>query len=291
MAWVRIDDSFPDHPKAVQAGPMACWLYVCGIAYANRFLTDGFIPNRQIWRLVDCDGVDDLAASLVGAGLWEVADGGYQIHDYLDYQSSAEKVKSDREATRKRVEAHRNRESGKFSDKPNVTPLHQRYDGVSNGDVTTAPHTYTHTDTQTSQETPTPREKGTKRTKTGKQAKQTFEYPAWFEDVWRSYPNKANKYEAFLALEALGSDEPFLDKIKDAIAWQRRSDQWTKDGGRFVPMMTTWLNKRRWEDSPSEVLRSTGKSQMEQQMDVIAEVFGLDTTPTEDVYETTGVVR
>jgi len=36
MAWVRLDDGFPDHPKALQAGPLACWLYVCGIAYANR---------------------------------------------------------------------------------------------------------------------------------------------------------------------------------------------------------------------------------------------------------------
>lgn len=96
MAWVRIDDSFPDHPKAVQAGPVACWLYVCGIAYANRFLTDGFIPKRQIWRLIESDDADQLAAALVDAGLWEETDGGYQIHDYLEYQPSAEKVKAAR---------------------------------------------------------------------------------------------------------------------------------------------------------------------------------------------------
>ena len=96
MAWVRIDDSFPDHPKAVQAGPLACWLYVCSIAYANRYLTDGFIPERQIWRLIDSDDAEALADALIDSGLWEQADGGYQIHDYLDYQPSAERVKADR---------------------------------------------------------------------------------------------------------------------------------------------------------------------------------------------------
>ena len=28
----------------------------------------------------------------------------------------------------------------------------------------------------------------------------------------------------------------------------RASDQWTRDGGRYVPHPATWLNGRRWED-------------------------------------------
>ena len=85
MAWVRIDDGFPDHPKALEAGPLACWLYVCGIAYSNRYLTDGFIPERQVSRLSECRKPFALASVLVSVGLWERVENGYQIHDYLEY--------------------------------------------------------------------------------------------------------------------------------------------------------------------------------------------------------------
>src|SRR3990167_2964612 len=52
MAWVRLDEEFPDHPKIVSAGPLAAWLYVAGLCYCNRLLTNGFIPEDQISRLI-----------------------------------------------------------------------------------------------------------------------------------------------------------------------------------------------------------------------------------------------
>lgn len=126
MTWVRLDDSFPDHPKALQVGPLACWLYVCGIAYANRHLTDGFIPARQVVRLIDAKKVEALAAALVDAQLWEVVDGGYEIHDYLVYQPSAEKVKKERAGNADRQARYRNRHAVSNEDS----------NGVTNADVT-----------------------------------------------------------------------------------------------------------------------------------------------------------
>ena len=57
MSWVKIDDHFSDHPKVVQAGPEAAWLYICGLCYCAKYLTDGFIPKRQVKRLADVDDV------------------------------------------------------------------------------------------------------------------------------------------------------------------------------------------------------------------------------------------
>jgi hypothetical protein len=34
----------------------------------------------------------------------------------------------------------------------------------------------------------------------------------------------------------------------------KNSQQWTKDGGQFIPMPATWLNGRRWEDETPKVL-------------------------------------
>src|SRR5881227_2979134 len=79
MPWVRLADDFPDHPKVVQAGPLAAWLYVCALSYANRYATDGFIPAGQVRRLADIDEPLVLAQRLVDAGMWEPVDGGYRI--------------------------------------------------------------------------------------------------------------------------------------------------------------------------------------------------------------------
>ncbi len=137
MGWVRLDDSFPDHPKAVQAGPTACWMYICGIAYANRFLTDGFIPERQVARLCDAKKPETLAAMLVEVGLWEPTTGGYLIHDYLDYQSSAEKVKRERSSNARRQAEWKEKNGGSngvTNDSDNGAS-----NGVTNGPVTPAP--------------------------------------------------------------------------------------------------------------------------------------------------------
>lgn len=110
MTWVRIDDGFTDHPKVVQAGPIAGWLYVCGLTYASRYLTDGFLSYGTVRRLcAEIKRPEVVAQTLVQCGLWEAADGGYQIHDYLTYNPSADKVRAERDATARRVAAHRDR--------------------------------------------------------------------------------------------------------------------------------------------------------------------------------------
>jgi len=117
MAWVKISDDFYDHPKFAEAGPVGLALWTVGLAYANRNLTDGFIPRAAARRLLDYEhlaietgAVGDLATfgedidadwaigKLVDAGLWEPARGGWQIHDYLEYQPSAAEVIALREA-------------------------------------------------------------------------------------------------------------------------------------------------------------------------------------------------
>ena len=45
-----------------------------------------------------------------------------------------------------------------------------------------------------------------------------------------------------------------MEQILNAVEIQKQSDQWTKDGGQFIPLPATWLNNSRWED---DVLPST----------------------------------
>jgi hypothetical protein len=98
MPWVKLDDQFTDHPKVLACGPLASWLYVCGLAYCARLLTDGFIPEGQVRKLADVDDAKALANQLVAVNLWERCDGGYRVHDYHDYQPTREKALAIREA-------------------------------------------------------------------------------------------------------------------------------------------------------------------------------------------------
>lgn len=99
---MKLDDAFADHPKVMAAGPLASWLHVCALLYCSRLLTDGYIPIAQVRKLADIDGAIDLADRLVEVGLWDRADDGYQVHDYLDYNPSREDTLRRREYDRSR---------------------------------------------------------------------------------------------------------------------------------------------------------------------------------------------
>ena len=86
---------------------------------------------------------------------------------------------------------------------------------------------------------PTPR-------KRGREAVHAF--PPGFEAFWAAYPRKVAKDHAAKAYARLKPDEPLQRRILAALAAQVASEQWTRDGGRFVPHAATWLNGRRWED-------------------------------------------
>lgn len=66
-----------------------------------------------------------------------------------------------------------------------------------------------------------------------------------FGTFWQAYPRKVGKEKALAAFKKV--DVP-IDTLLAAIEEQRKSAQWTKDKGEFIPHPATWLNGKRWED-------------------------------------------
>lgn len=98
MPWFRVDDSFHSHAKALTAGNAALGLWVrCG-SYCAQHLTDGFVPRRVVLLY----GTAQLAAKLVEAGLWRAVEGGWSMHDYGDYNPTAERIRAERRAAAQR---------------------------------------------------------------------------------------------------------------------------------------------------------------------------------------------
>ena len=72
-----------------------------------------------------------------------------------------------------------------------------------------------------------------------------------FDEFWAVYPNKKDKSKARELWQKLDPDEALKKQIIAAVKQQAKSDEWTKDGGQYVPYPSTWLRRRRWEDEPT----------------------------------------
>ena len=67
-----------------------------------------------------------------------------------------------------------------------------------------------------------------------------------FERFWAVYPKKVGKQAAFNAFQRIKGVS--VETMVKAVEYQRSTEQWQKDNGRFIPNPATWLNQGRWED-------------------------------------------
>lgn len=71
---------------------------------------------------------------------------------------------------------------------------------------------------------------------------------ATFAAFWDAYPKHKDKQKARRAWAKIKPDAALLEIILRAVKAQAAGEDWTRDGGRYVPYPSTWLNGRRWED-------------------------------------------
>jgi hypothetical protein len=166
VPWVKVDDRFDEHPKHAAVGPVGWGVWLAGLAYANRNLTDGFIPyaiaegiggqwrirepieddqeldngvretrgRQRVWTIDIGSGFHGesitsewVIGHLVRVGLWDEVEGGYRIHDYSEYQpSKADVLEERRKAADRQSQARSRRKSRPKSRRDSV-----RTDSVS----------------------------------------------------------------------------------------------------------------------------------------------------------------
>lgn len=68
-----------------------------------------------------------------------------------------------------------------------------------------------------------------------------------FNSFWAEYPKKVAKPSAVKAFQK-AIKKTDLPTILSAIRRHKKTDQWKRDKGQFIPHPTTWLNQERWED-------------------------------------------
>lgn len=73
-------------------------------------------------------------------------------------------------------------------------------------------------------------------------------YAARFDEFWAAYPKRVGKGAAQKSWAKIKPSAALHKKILAAIADGKESEEWSREGGRFIPNPSTWLNQSRWED-------------------------------------------
>lgn len=125
MPWARFDDRFPSNRKVRLLSDAAFRLYVSAICWSAENLTDGVVKKTELRLVSDVKAASRRAQELVEAGLFEaLEEGGWKIHDYHEYNPTAEQVRADRAAKTARQQRWRKKKEGDAPDPqpPNSKP-------------------------------------------------------------------------------------------------------------------------------------------------------------------------
>jgi len=69
-----------------------------------------------------------------------------------------------------------------------------------------------------------------------------------FDTFWKEYPMKKARAYALKIWTRMKIKDELFDVIMKALKSHKKSEQWLKDKGRFIPHASTWLNQERWMD-------------------------------------------
>lgn len=91
-----------------------------------------------------------------------------------------------------------------------------------------------------------------------------------FDEFWKVYPRKLCKAQARKAFKKISGVS--IDTITSAVSRQMETEQWQREGGKFIPYPSTWLNRGQWEDE----VKSNNQEPQESATDGLTKVFNPD---------------
>lgn len=114
MPFAILSDDLLDRLEAAGISRDARLLYVEGITWCARLLTDGYI-NARLSRVTDAAEPCDVARELVDAGFWSATAQGYLVTDYLMHNRPKSEVLRSQADARERKRRNRLHKSGDHS--------------------------------------------------------------------------------------------------------------------------------------------------------------------------------
>ena len=107
MTWLKTDDRYPEHRKVRRLTDGAYRLHHTAMCACAKDETDGLVTSEDIADMEHGARLRKYIPALVSAGLWEEIDGGWLVHDFLDYNPSHADLEAKRARDRERQQRHR----------------------------------------------------------------------------------------------------------------------------------------------------------------------------------------
>lgn len=250
MAWIELHQELREHRKIYACAEslkisrvtmvgtiVSLWLW----ALDN--MPDGSldgVSNRTIARVCDFPEkkADTFVKELASAGWLDKKGDTYVIHDWDEYVGKLmDRRKKDRERKKKSADIPQEfpRKSAEIPalQYPNstITVQNQKIESHNNeGYVPEIPAPESHADEPADENAPF----------SGK----------LFTVFWDAYPRRIDRNGAWEAWKALRPDQQTGESILASLEAWKRSNQWTDDGGRFIPEASKFLYKEYWRATP-----------------------------------------
>ena len=260
----RISAGLPEHPKTKKLirklGQAAAWNLVRLILWAAANRSDGDLSNlsaEDIEIASDWAGDDgEFVEALVDLRFLDGEDGSYTLHDWAEHNPWV--AGSEQRSHKARWNAVRRHHGVAEADR--LVPEYAAVRAPSNPDsnpsriATSTPASTQQGCTQQDSSiapspSPSPSPSPTKKTNTP---------PAGgaggFDEFWRVWPKSKRKEAKGKCLEAWkkAGAERHLDAILAHVERLKRSTDWTKDNGQYIPAPLVYLNNRRWEGTEED---------------------------------------
>ena len=264
MAWLQVHQTIKDHRKLLDAADaleiapphmmgmlISFWLWALDNAPSGKL---SGISSRMIARAAQWDGeAEKLVETLIYAGwLDENEDRDLEIHDWYEYagklidQRTAEKNRSQRRraaaAAVKQPQDDHQATAGQPPDDRRSTDKRPQDDRQTTAGRVEKSRVEKSIDNIIP---PTPSsEAGDGDNDIPK--KSLIEER--FAEFWAAYPKKVGKQNAIKAWNKIKPSAELHARIMGAVSQQKRSEDWIREHGRFIPHPTTWLNGGYWDN-------------------------------------------
>ena len=254
--WFKVDELIDLNPKFIDLTGDAAWLYIRGLAQCSRQNTDGFIDRRAL-RVIgnhigwdDARQPDELAKELTDVGLWVEVGNGWVIHDFHDWNRSAEERAHITEV-RKRAGQRGGEASGRVRAKQSASKQMKPPEATPR--EATNPDTDTDTDTERVKTGADPRRESAPSPVDRAEVESDFAY------LWESWPKrqgtKGSKKKAHIRFRNLTARQrrQAVDGASVYAAWCELTNTPPQD-------CITWLNQERFDEDWSEALIEARRS-------------------------------
>lgn len=263
MAWIEVHQTLRDHRKLLQCADalnvepvklmgmlISLWLWALDNAPDGNL---SGISEKTIARVMYYPEkkAASLVKTLVAENWLEQKDGVLAIHDWSEYagrlmeRREKDRARKKSTAPKKKAEVHGNSAGippeiqGKSPEIPALPYL-----TVPNRTLPNHTKPSSSTDTASHALPGTPPAQASASVSVGK----------YFSEFWEAYPCKIDREAAYQTWITVVLDEQTVWTIMDALNRWKRSDQWTEDGGRYIPRAAKFLEQRHWESPPAEAI-------------------------------------